>query len=100
MAERLLTPQQAAERLAVSPKSVRGWLRQGKLRGVRAGSLWRIRESDLEAFLDPVRHTLEIALDDDEPFTEEDIKDIAEAKREMSEGKTKPWEQVKKELKI
>ena len=48
---KLLTPDQAAERLAVSPKTVRDWLRSGKLTGVKAGKLWRIREFDLEAFL-------------------------------------------------
>ncbi|AFV10552.1 excisionase-like protein [Thermacetogenium phaeum DSM 12270] len=50
--KRLLTPEEAAELLAVSPKSVRKWLWQGKLKGVRVGRLWRIRESDLEAFLE------------------------------------------------
>ncbi len=51
MAEKLLTPEDAAERLAVSPKSIRDWLRAGKLKGVKAGKLWRIHESDLEDFL-------------------------------------------------
>jgi excisionase family DNA binding protein len=51
--EKLLTPEDAAERLAVSPKTIRDWLRMGKLKGVRAGRLWRIREEDLEAFLSP-----------------------------------------------
>lgn len=51
MAERLMTPEEAAYRLAVSPKSVREWLRQGKLGGVRAGRLWRVRERDLDRFL-------------------------------------------------
>jgi len=67
-----IPPEEAAERLAVSPKSIWEWLRQGKLKGVRAGRLWRIRERDLEAFLDPVLHTLEKAPEDDEPLTEED----------------------------
>jgi excisionase family DNA binding protein len=96
--DKLLTPKDAAERLAVSPKSIRAWLRQGKLRGVRAGRLWRIRERDLEAFLDPVRHALETAPEDDEPWTEEDKKAVAEAERAIAQGKTKPWEQVKREL--
>ncbi|MGQ9533462.1 MAG: helix-turn-helix domain-containing protein [Desulfotomaculales bacterium] len=96
--DKLLTPKDAAERLAVSPKSIRAWLRQGKLRGVRAGRLWRIRERDLEAFLDPVRHALETAPEDDEPWTEEDKKAVAEAEKAIVQGKTKPWEQVKREL--
>ncbi|WP_255419855.1 helix-turn-helix domain-containing protein [Moorella sp. Hama-1] len=37
-----------ADRLAVSPMSIRAWLRQGKLKGVRAERLWRIRERDVE----------------------------------------------------
>lgn len=57
MVDRLLTPDDAADRLAVSPKSIREWLRTGKLRGVKAGRLWRIRETDLEAFLvEPETH--------------------------------------------
>lgn len=51
MAERLLTPRETAERLAVSKGSVREWLRVGKLKGLKAGRLWRIREQDLEEFL-------------------------------------------------
>jgi acetyl-CoA synthetase len=50
--ERLLTPAQVAERVQVAPLTVMGWLRKGKLKGVKAGRFWRIRESDLEAFLE------------------------------------------------
>ncbi|MBC7335362.1 MAG: helix-turn-helix domain-containing protein [Clostridia bacterium] len=96
--DRLLTPEEPAERLAVSPKSIREWLRQGKLKGVRAGRLWRIRERDLKAFLDPVLHALEKAPEDDEPLTEEDRKAVAEAEKAIAQGKTKPWEQVKREM--
>ena len=49
--EKLLTPDQAAERLAVSSQSIRKWLRQGRLKGSRAGRLWRIQERELEIFL-------------------------------------------------
>jgi excisionase family DNA binding protein len=51
MFEPLLTPKQAAERLLVSEKAVLDWLRLGKLKGVKAGRQWRIRERDLEVFL-------------------------------------------------
>jgi len=47
-----LTPEEVAECLVVSPKSIREWLRIGKLKGVKVGKLWRIRERDLEAFLE------------------------------------------------
>jgi len=53
--EQMLTVDQAAERVKVSPKTIRQWLRTGKLRGLRAGKFWRVLESDLEAFL--VEHT-------------------------------------------
>ena len=100
MTEELLTPKEVAERLSVSPKSIRAWLRQGKLKGVRVGRLWRIRERDLEAFLDPVLHAMEIAPEDDEPLTEEDRNAIAEAENAIAQGKTKPWEQVKRKMNI
>lgn len=51
MSEELLTVEEVAARLRVHPASVRYWLRQGHLKGVRAGRQWRIRPSDLEAFL-------------------------------------------------
>ncbi|MGE5571881.1 MAG: helix-turn-helix domain-containing protein [Bacteroidota bacterium] len=51
MFERLLTPEEAAQRMVVSPKTVRDWLRQGRLKGVKTGKLWRIRESDLADFV-------------------------------------------------
>ncbi len=50
-AEKLLTIEDAAKALIVKPETLRGWLRTGKIKGVKVGRLWRIRESDLEAFL-------------------------------------------------
>lgn len=50
-AEKLLTPEDVAKSFAVKPETVREWLRTGKLKGVKVGRLWRIRESELEAFL-------------------------------------------------
>lgn len=48
---RMLTPEEAAERLSVSPTTIRKWLRSGKLQGYKLPSVWRIRESDLEKFI-------------------------------------------------
>jgi excisionase family DNA binding protein len=47
----LLTPEQVAERLHISRLTIGNWLRSGKLKGVKVGRLWRVRESDLETFL-------------------------------------------------
>lgn len=49
--ERIFTPEEVADRLSVTPKTIKDWLRSGNLRGIKAGRLWRIRESDLEDFL-------------------------------------------------
>lgn len=51
--ERYLRAEDIAGRLNVSPITVRKWLREGKLKGLRAGRLWRVKESDLQAFLEP-----------------------------------------------
>ena len=48
----LLDLDTVAERLAVSRKMVYDWVREGKLPGVKLGRLWRVRERDLEAFID------------------------------------------------
>ena len=55
MSEQLLTPERVAQLLAVRPKTIREWLKRGRLKGIRAGRLWRIREKDLEVFLTAVR---------------------------------------------
>ena len=52
MGDILLTPAQVAERLQVSPFTVMGWLRRGKLKGLKAGKFWRIAEEDLKGFLE------------------------------------------------
>ena len=54
-AEKLLTPEDAAKALVVKPETLRGWLRSGKIKGVKVGRLWRVRERDLEAFVEQGR---------------------------------------------
>ncbi len=49
--DRFITPKDAADRLAVSPATILLWLQTGQLKGVKAGKLWRIRESALDEFL-------------------------------------------------
>jgi acetyl-CoA synthetase len=50
--EKHLTPEEFAERLRVHPKSVRLWLREGTLRGVKIGRLWRIAETEAQRFVE------------------------------------------------
>lgn len=51
--ERWFTVRHIAEMLHVSDQVVRLWLRDGRLKGRNFGGKmgWRVRESDLEAFL-------------------------------------------------
>ncbi len=48
----MLTTAQVAERLQVTQKTVVGWIQAGKLTAYKLSRLWRIKESDLEAFLE------------------------------------------------
>jgi excisionase family DNA binding protein len=47
----VLTIEEAAEELRVQPKTVREWLRTGRLEGIKAGRLWRIRREEWDRFL-------------------------------------------------
>lgn len=51
----LLTVEQAAEYLQLSPLVVRRWLREGKIRGAKIGRIWRIDEKDLVAFVESAK---------------------------------------------
>jgi excisionase family DNA binding protein len=51
----LLTAEQAAAILQLSPKTIKDWLRAGKLTGCKIGRLWRVRPADLEAFIQASR---------------------------------------------
>jgi len=48
---RLLTPEEAAERLRVSPETIKKWCRIGRLPGVKVSVLWRVWEKDVDAFI-------------------------------------------------
>ena len=47
----LLTAQEVATKLKVKINTVYRWINTGKLPAVRAGELWRVYETELEAFL-------------------------------------------------
>jgi excisionase family DNA binding protein len=52
MQDDILTLEQAANRAQVAVKTMREWLRTGKLKGIKAGRLWRVRANDLEHFFE------------------------------------------------
>lgn len=51
MADNILTVEEVADILRVSPQTVRKLIREKKLRTVRVGVQIRIRQSELERFL-------------------------------------------------
>lgn len=51
-AEKLLTPEQVAEELQLSLKTVGDYLRRGVLPGIKIGRHWRIPEKSLQDFID------------------------------------------------
>jgi excisionase family DNA binding protein len=83
--QKLLTPDQVAERLQISRVTVMDFLRKGRLKGHRVGRLWRIKEEDLEAFLEG------------EP-SEEDLADAKALDEALAEGGRRPYEEVRWEL--
>jgi len=55
MNEKLLTPAQVAERLQITERTVYEWIRGDRLPALKIGRLWRIRQDELEAFLEGAR---------------------------------------------
>lgn len=49
----LLTPADAAVRLRVKPETIKTWLRQGRIKGLKAGRFWRIPTEEIDNFLKP-----------------------------------------------
>lgn len=46
-----MSPEQAAELCAVTPATVRGWVKAGQLHGYRAGRLLRVSRAELQRYL-------------------------------------------------
>ena len=83
--QRLLTPEQVADRLQISRGTVMDYLRKGRLKGHRVGKLWRIKEEDLEAFLEgePTEEDLADAKALDEALADPRRYDYHETRREL-----------------
>jgi len=43
--------EEVSEQYNIKPATIRKWIREGKLRAVKLGHLWRIREDDLNEFI-------------------------------------------------
>jgi excisionase family DNA binding protein len=56
MEHELLTVNEAADYLRVQARTIRGWLRDGELPGIKIGAnRWRIEKEALEAFVNERR---------------------------------------------
>ena len=53
-ASKFYTVEEVAKLLKVHPNTVRGWIRQGKLKAFKANTLTRVKAVDLEKFIKPV----------------------------------------------
>lgn len=49
--DKFYTVDEVAENLKVPIETVRVWLRKGTLKGVRLGRYWRIKETNLQEFI-------------------------------------------------
>lgn len=49
--DKIFTPQEVAEYLKIKEKTVKDYLREGKLGGFKTGKEWRVRERDIVEFM-------------------------------------------------
>lgn len=50
--EKLYTPAEVAQHLGLAEKTIRDFLRAKTIHGVKVGKEWRVRERDLQAYID------------------------------------------------
>ena len=58
MSQELYSVEQVAERLGLHVRTVRAYIRDGRLKAVRLGKAYRIVRGDLEAFMGPAAQSL------------------------------------------
>lgn len=52
MVSKVFTVEEVADHLRVTPRAVREWIRKGHLKSTKIGRLVRVKEEDLQAFID------------------------------------------------
>ena len=73
--EKLLTTQEVADYLGLTQRTIYTYIQSGSLRAVKVGREWRIKESELEAFIN--RGSGEIKEKEDGPMCGEEPKGMA-----------------------
>lgn len=88
MSEKLLSPEQAAEQLGVTPNTVRTWLRDGSLKGIKLGKkIWRIKESELLDFINRETKIESGVVKSRGEFSDEDIKSVRRGLEDIKSGR-------------
>ncbi|MHC9540409.1 MAG: helix-turn-helix domain-containing protein [Vulcanimicrobiota bacterium] len=57
VAEKLYTPAEVAQHLGLAEKTIRDFLRADTIHGVKVGKEWRVRERDLQGYIDGLNGT-------------------------------------------
>ncbi|PZN07746.1 MAG: hypothetical protein DIU76_04010 [Bacillota bacterium] len=103
--ERLLTPEEVADILRVTRRTVYEWLRTGRLRGLKAGPFWRIRPEDLDRFLAgeqnvPAWRPGSADHDEDDEPTAEELEESRRAWLDYLAGRDpgRPLDELRREL--
>lgn len=87
MAEmKLLTAQEAAAYLRVNVNTLRRYIRQHRVRAAKLGRGYRIKQADLDAFLNSIT--------EEPPLTPEEIADSEAGWADYLAGRGKPLDQV------
>ncbi len=88
MVDKMLTPEEVAIRLSVTPNTVRGWLREGSLKGIKLGKrIWRIKEADLLNYLCCEQSSEYIIEDIEESFSSEDLIAVRQGLDDIKHGR-------------
>lgn len=51
MEDKFYTPDEIAKQLKITRQAINKWIREGKLKAVKLGRIWRIPESALQEFI-------------------------------------------------
>jgi excisionase family DNA binding protein len=49
--EKFYSPKEIADHYNIKPDTVRKWIKQGKIKAIKLGDIWRVEEADLATFI-------------------------------------------------
>jgi len=55
MTEKMWTPEKASKLLNITPRTVKNYLKDGVIKGVKVARKWLIPDSDLQAYIDGLK---------------------------------------------